>query len=93
VTVIEAQARYVVRAIRTAGRAQAQALTVLSEAQNRFQQTVRDKYARTVWALGGCRSWHQNGSPSGTLLWPDSTVAYRWRLRRLRRSDFQFIRQ
>ncbi|MFD0487585.1 cyclohexanone monooxygenase [Saccharopolyspora erythraea NRRL 2338] len=88
---IEAQARYVVRAIRATRSARARALAVRPEAERRFQDELRGRSGRTVWLAGGCRSWYQNGSPSGTVLWPGSTLEYRWRLRRLRRRDFVFI--
>ena len=92
VTNIEAQARYVVRAIRALRATRARALTVRPEAENRFKAGVREQYGRTVWAAGGCHSWYQSDSATGTVLWPDSTVRYRWRLRTLRRKDFDFHR-
>jgi cation diffusion facilitator CzcD-associated flavoprotein CzcO len=88
----EAQARYVVQAIRairsSRGSAPCSALVVRPEAEQRFQEETRRKYERTVWGAGGCRSWYQTGTPSGTVLWPGSTWSYRWRLRKLRRRDF-----
>jgi cyclohexanone monooxygenase len=87
---IETQARYIVRAIRVARRSRARSLVVRPEAEQRFLEDVRKRFSRTVWAIGGCRSWYQNSSPSGTLLWPDSTYRYRWQLRSLRRRDFTF---
>lgn len=91
VTNIEAQARYVVRAVRALRKARARALEVRPGAERRFLGGVRERYDRTVWAVGGCRSWYQSGSPAGTVLWPDSTLMYRWRLRAVRRGDFDFL--
>ncbi|MEV0117326.1 hypothetical protein AB0H77_29500 [Streptomyces sp. NPDC050844] len=88
-THIEAQARYVVKAVRAPRSARARALDVRPEAEQRFQDEVREQFGRTIWAVGGCRSWYQSDSPSGTVLWPDSTVRYRRRLRTVRRRDFR----
>ncbi|MFE0021018.1 flavin-containing monooxygenase [Amycolatopsis sp. NPDC059021] len=88
---IEAQSRYVVRAIHTTRAASAQALTVRRDATDRFLAEMRTRFARTVWAPGNCRNWYQNDSPGGTVLWPDSTLRYRLRLRTLRKDDYEFL--
>ncbi|UMP06696.1 NAD(P)/FAD-dependent oxidoreductase [Amycolatopsis sp. EV170708-02-1] len=88
---IETQARYVVQAIRTTRSTGARALTVRHDATDRFLAETRTRFARTVWAPGNCRNWYQNASPSGTVLWPDSILRYRLRLRRLRRTDYDFL--
>ncbi|MBB5156468.1 hypothetical protein [Saccharopolyspora phatthalungensis] len=88
---IEAQTRYVVRAIRATRSAAARALVVRPEAAQRFQHEIRTRFQRTVWHTGGCQSWYKNGSTSGTLLWPDSILRYRMLLRTLHRNDFHFI--
>ncbi|MGW3150972.1 flavin-containing monooxygenase [Streptomyces sp. NPDC001177] len=88
VTNIEAQARYVVKVIRMTRSARARALVVRPEAERRFQDAVRNRFDRTIWAVGGCQSWYQSDSPSRTVLWPDSTLRYLWRLRTVRRRDY-----
>jgi cyclohexanone monooxygenase len=93
VVAIEAQARFAVRAIRRLRSSGATALVVRRDAEQRFENEIRAMFERTVWHSGGCRSWYQTDAPSGTLLWPDSTVRYRWRLRTLRRADFHLLRR
>ncbi|GAA0352318.1 NAD(P)/FAD-dependent oxidoreductase [Actinoallomurus spadix] len=88
---VEAQARYVLRAIRATRSARAGALVVRPDAEQRFQEEIRERFQHTVWSVGGCRSWYQSDGPSGTVLWPDSTLQYRWRLRRVRQRDYDFI--
>ncbi|MCX2928035.1 flavin-containing monooxygenase [Streptomyces sp. NEAU-W12] len=89
---IEAQARYVIRAMRAVRSSRARALDVRPAAEQDFQGAVRARYDRTVWAVGGCRSQYASDSAAGTVLWPDSTWAYRWRLRRVRKEDYEFQR-
>jgi cation diffusion facilitator CzcD-associated flavoprotein CzcO len=93
VVAIEAQARFTVRAIRRMRSSGATAIVVRRDAEQRFQNELRVMFKRTVWHTGGCSSWYQSDAPSGTLLWPDSTVRYRWRLRTLHRADFNFLRR
>jgi cation diffusion facilitator CzcD-associated flavoprotein CzcO len=88
---IETQARYVVRAIRTLRRTGARALVARPEAEQRFQEKLKPRFARTIWSIGGCRSWYLDDSPSGTVIWPDSTARYRWLLRTVHRDDFDFL--
>ncbi|KOX18406.1 monooxygenase [Saccharothrix sp. NRRL B-16348] len=89
VVTIEAQSRYVVRAIRAVRAAGAVALVVRPEAERRFQEWLRRKFARTIWAVGGCRTWYHDDSPAGTVLYPGSTLAYRRLLRSVRLRDYE----
>ncbi|HEX7307862.1 NAD(P)/FAD-dependent oxidoreductase [Lentzea sp.] len=84
---IETQARYVAKAVLATEKS---AMHVKPEAAAQFQEELRARFARTVWHSGHCRSWYQSSGRSGTVLWPGSTLEYRWRLRRLRRADYQF---
>ena len=87
---IETQARYIVRAMLKVRAAGASSLEVRPEAEQAFQDEVRDRFRRTVWNVGECRSWYRTTSESGTVLWPDSTWSYRWLLRDVRVSDYRF---
>ncbi|OON81147.1 SidA/IucD/PvdA family monooxygenase [Streptomyces tsukubensis] len=89
---IETQARHVVTAIRAVRSSRARSLEVRPSAERAFRTAIRKRYDRTVWATGGCTSWYESNSAAGTVLWPDSTWAYRWRLRRVRRGDYVFRR-
>ncbi len=88
VFMIEAQARYMSRCLRYAGRGGV--LEVRRDAQDRFNEYLQGRLAATVWQAGGCTSWYQDPATGrNTLLWPKSTLSYWFRTRFLRRSDYQ----
>ena len=85
VFMIEAQAHYIASAIR--GRART--VEVKARAQERFNEWLDRRMARTVRQQGGCRSWYQDPETGrNTLLWPGGTLAFWRRTRRMRRSDY-----
>ncbi len=85
---LEAQARFVVRAIRVTASARCRALDVRPEAERRFQEEMRQKYEQINWSAGDCRSWDQAVARSGTMYWPGYTWSYRRMLRKFRKRDF-----
>lgn len=78
---IEAQAEYVLDALRTLRERGLTECEVRPEAQAAFVSRVRERMAGTVWATGGCHSWFLDDAGRNTTLWPGSTA----RLRRLTR--------
>ncbi|MBO0822572.1 MAG: cyclohexanone monooxygenase, partial [Actinobacteria bacterium] len=89
---IESQLRYieeyVTAVVRLGGRA---ALDVRADAQNRWNDSVQRRMARTVWATGGCRSWYLNAAGRNPVLWPASTLAFRRATRRLDLAEYRVI--
>ncbi len=87
VFMIEAQARYAVQCVRTMREQGLASMDVRLGVQRAFDAEIQEKLKRTVWA-SGCSSWYQ--APDGRIvaLWPESTVAYWWRTRRMRREDY-----
>ena len=89
IVMIEAQARHLVGCIRRVHRAGATSIEVRPEVQVRFNQWIEQRMAHTVWQSGGCRSWYQDPRTGrNTLLWPDTTIAFLRRTRRLRSVDY-----
>jgi hypothetical protein len=81
VLMIEAQARYVVDALRIMDARGLETVAVRREAQDRFNEQVQRRMQGTVWLTGGCASWYLDRHGRSTVLWPGST----WRFRRLTR--------
>ncbi len=82
VFMLEAQAGYVVQAVRHIARDGA-VLDLRPEVQAASYADLQRRIKRTVWA-SGCASWYQTGSGRIDTLWPDFSVNY-WR--RTRRFD------
>ena len=78
---IEAQARYAVRAILEMRRRGLAALDVRPEIEGAFRAEMQRKLSGTVWT-SGCSSWYM--APDGeVLLWPGFTFDYWRRTRRV----------
>ncbi|MFG1782478.1 flavin-containing monooxygenase [Rhodococcus oryzae] len=87
VFMIEAQARYMAKCLRYAGRGGV--IEVRRDAQDRFNEFLQGRLSSTVWQAGGCKSWYQDPvTGRNTLLWPKSTLSYWVRTRFLRRADY-----
>jgi cation diffusion facilitator CzcD-associated flavoprotein CzcO len=86
---IEAQARYAVRAIRALRDRGLAYLDVVPAVQRRFSARLQARLQRSVWS-SGCQSWYLKDGRNGTI-WPGFTFAYWWQTRRLRLADYQAV--
>jgi hypothetical protein len=88
VFMIEAQANYLARCIRSAhGNS---VIEVGRGAHDRYNEQLQRRLAATVWQAGGCTSWYQDTKTGrNTLLWPKSVLSFWLRTRRVRRSDVE----
>jgi cation diffusion facilitator CzcD-associated flavoprotein CzcO len=82
VFMIESQVAYVIDALAHMGATAATTLEVRPEAQDRYNERLQHRLARTVWNRGGCRSWYLDANGRNTSLWPGSTWTFRRRTRR-----------
>jgi cation diffusion facilitator CzcD-associated flavoprotein CzcO len=86
---IEAQATYVVDAIRALRTRDLAAIDVRPEVEAAFRAELKTKMTGTVWT-SGCNSWYM--APDGeVLLWPGFTFDYWRRTRRVRLDDFRLV--
>ncbi len=83
VIMIEAQVRWILGALRLAGKG---TIEPRPEALDAFISEVDDKHTGQVW-LSGCRSWYLNDDGENFTIWPGSTLSYLWRTRRPRVED------
>jgi hypothetical protein len=91
VFMIEAQVRYVLQAIRLLRRRGASYVEVREEAQQRFVDGVQGELGDTVWQ-SGCSSWYLDAEGRNSTIWPEFTVSYWRRTRRLDPTDFVLVR-
>jgi cation diffusion facilitator CzcD-associated flavoprotein CzcO len=82
VFMIEAQIRYVTRALASARRRGAVRVEVRPDAQAAYDADVQRKMKGTVWVTGGCKSWYLDSEGRNVTLWPDFTWVYAWQTRR-----------
>ncbi|MFC7304691.1 flavin-containing monooxygenase [Streptomyces monticola] len=92
VFMIESQSRYVVDAIRTAGRRRATTVEVRPEVQDRFNRDIQRKLSEGVWSTGGCQSWYLDAQGVNRTVWPGFSWRYRMKTRKARERDFAWTR-
>lgn len=90
---IEAQVRYVLKAIRQLERGRADALDLRADVQAGSYREVQERLRRTVWQAGGCRSWYQSTDGHNDTLWPGFTFDYWWRARRFAADAYHALRR
>jgi cation diffusion facilitator CzcD-associated flavoprotein CzcO len=87
VFMIEAQVRYVMQALDLLRRRDAAAVEVREDVQERFVSDVQHDLDGSVWQ-GGCTSWYLDAQGRNSTIWPDFTLTYWRRTRRLNPADF-----
>jgi cation diffusion facilitator CzcD-associated flavoprotein CzcO len=87
VFMIEAQARYIARALDLLDSSGAATIEVNAETQQRFVERTQTRLAKTVWQ-SGCRSWYQDENGRNFTIWPHFTARYWLETRKPRRRDF-----
>ncbi|MGW3471624.1 flavin-containing monooxygenase [Saccharopolyspora sp. NPDC000995] len=88
---LEAQARYVVNAIRLVDRSGAAALDVRRDVQEEFQTTIQQKLVKGVWARGGCTNFYHDAAGVNRAIWPGFTWQFWLATRRVRRKDYRLL--
>ncbi|MEV0797822.1 NAD(P)/FAD-dependent oxidoreductase [Kribbella sp. NPDC050281] len=90
VFMIEAQVRYVMQALHLLRRRGASYVEVREEAQERFVSGIQGELGDTVWQ-SGCSSWYLDAAGRNSTIWPEFTVSYWRRTRRLDPADFVLV--
>lgn len=73
---IERQVEYMLKALAALKQRNGRSLDVTPEAQARFNATLQEQLARTVWADPHCSSWYKNAAGRITQNWGSHTRAY-----------------
>ena len=84
---IEAQARYAVKALEAMRRERLAFIDVKPEVEAKFRNDLSEKMKGTVW-MTGCQSWYQTANGE-VFLWPSATVDYWRRTRTVALSDYE----
>jgi len=89
---LESQARYIVRCIRSMRRRQARTMTVNQEAQRKLNEEIQRRIAATVIMDDNCHSYFKTASGKVTTQWPGYLTEYRLRTSRVHAADYLFAR-
>ncbi|TDD58772.1 NAD(P)/FAD-dependent oxidoreductase [Kribbella antibiotica] len=91
VFMIEAQVRYVMQALDLLRTRRATYLEVRADAQREFVDDIQDELRETVWE-SGCTSWYHDDAGRNSVVWPEFSVSYWRRTRKLDPSDFVLVK-
>ena len=67
---IEAQIAYILSALEKMRERGVHAAEVRLDVQQRYNDEIQGRLAKTVWATGGCQSWYRTRTGKNTTLWP-----------------------
>jgi len=90
VVMAEAQAGYVLAALRHMRGRVAGAIEVRPDAQDAWNVAVQRRMPGTVWSAGGCASWYIDRTGANTTLWPGYTFTFRRLMRSFDASNYVF---
>lgn len=89
---IEAQVHYILEAIKLMKQNDADYIDVKADVQQTFNEKVQEKLQGTVWQVGGCVSWYQQDGGKNFALWPGYTWRYWMETRKVKESDYNFVK-
>jgi cation diffusion facilitator CzcD-associated flavoprotein CzcO len=92
VLMIEAHIQYIASAIAAMREHGLESVDVKRSVQDGFNRRLHAKLSRTIWAVGGCKSWYQTASGKNVALWPGSTYAFRKQTERFDLAKYEVTR-
>ncbi len=84
---IESQAQYILSSLQAMRARDLKTLEVRSDVQREYNELLRARIRKSVWA-SGCKSWYQTRDGKNTTLWPGFTFEFRMKTRRFEASDY-----
>ena len=77
VYVIEAQIQYVLEALAAMEQRDLATVAPRRDVQDRFNEGLQRRLARSIWQTGGCGSWYLDQHGNNVTLWPDFTFRFK----------------
>jgi cation diffusion facilitator CzcD-associated flavoprotein CzcO len=87
---LESEARYIARCLRTLRGKRARFMTVREAAQRRYNEAVQKRINATVLVDDSCHSYFRTATGKVTTQWPGYSTEFRLRTSRIKQSDFEF---
>jgi len=79
---MESQFAYLIDAIKTIRERRLKSVEIRRDVEERHNEWLQKRLAKTVWNTGGCKSWYLTSDGRNTTAWPGFTFEYRFRVRR-----------
>jgi cation diffusion facilitator CzcD-associated flavoprotein CzcO len=91
VSMIEPQIKYIGKLMQAVEDQGAEALYPTPQAQQKFNDEVQAKLAKSIWNTGGCRSWYFDEHGVNRTLWSGTVRKYRKVLDRIRLDEYKLF--
>ncbi|MCD8529063.1 MAG: NAD(P)/FAD-dependent oxidoreductase, partial [Chitinophagales bacterium] len=79
---IESQMNYIIDALCKAKKYNWQSIEIKEEIENDFNIKLQKQLKKSIWQVGGCKSWYLTKSGKNTTMYPDFSFVYRWKTRK-----------
>jgi cation diffusion facilitator CzcD-associated flavoprotein CzcO len=87
IAMFEAQAKYIVNAVRYSASHGVTEVEPTAAAQDEFTEMVDRLTDGSVWTSGGCSSWYLDSTGRNSILWPATSIRYRFKTLRFKPAD------
>jgi hypothetical protein len=76
IVMIEAQTKYIMSALKQMKKHKVKSYNLRPESLISYNQTINHRMAKTVWSIGGCKSWYISSNGRNETLWPGFTFEF-----------------
>jgi cation diffusion facilitator CzcD-associated flavoprotein CzcO len=89
---LECQVEHILKVVTEMKKLNVQIIEPRAEAQKDFVQMVDRVMSKTVWVLGGCKSWYEDITGRQSILWPGFTFRFRQLTAKARMNQYELRR-
>ncbi|NQV57821.1 MAG: NAD(P)/FAD-dependent oxidoreductase [Rhodospirillales bacterium] len=87
---LENQARYIVKCVKGLVQGGAKTMNLRADVQKSYNEELQARIGKTVLMDANCHTYFQDPSGKVTTQWPGHLIEYRYKTRRVKKSDYDF---
>jgi len=75
--IMESQMNYIMQALNSMRKNHWKSIEIKEEVEKDYNKKIHEKLSKTVWQIGGCKSWYQTRDGKNTTLYPSFSFVFR----------------
>ena len=75
--IMESQMKYIMKTIQAMRNNNWKSVEIKEDVENAYNEKIQKQLSKTVWQIGGCKSWYQTESGKNTTLYPTYSFVFR----------------
>ena len=75
--IMESQMKYIMETLKAMRQNKWKSVEVKEDVESAYNQKIQKQLAKTVWQIGGCKSWYQTKEGKNTTLYPTYSFVFR----------------